>query len=111
MKNTIESLADLEKLERGLVRGMFMRELGHVMDDLRSRAGIKKPRTLKVELTLVPTIDESGALGGVVIEVSISTKVPTSRTRPYHTAPVGNGLCFDDLSPDDANQRTFEGVG
>ena len=110
VKIQFKTLADLEKLEGGLVRRAFEKELRGIFEDLRERPALTKARDITLKLTFVPATDDSGTeLTEVKIVPEVSSRRPPSRCRELSTRLVGTRhLVYDDLSPDNVHQQTMD---
>lgn len=111
MNIEFKSLADLEKIDGGLVARAFEKELRGIFDDLRERPALAKAREIIVKLTFVPATDASGTeLVEVKMTAEIAPKRPASKCRELSTRLLGvEKLVYDDLSPNDVHQRTIDG--
>lgn len=108
-RTTIKGLSDLAKIDGGLLDAQFKMELHKVIDDLRDRAALKKPREILIKVSLEPEGDAHGSLLEIKTDIEISSKVPKVKTREYSMGAIKNdALVYNDLAPEDHKQGTLD---
>ena len=111
MRRTLKTLADLQEIDGGVIEILFRRKLAMIAADLIDRPAVSSARKLTVELLFCPVADPSGALADVKVEAEVKGKVPVDRTRTISMGCRGGGeMVYNDLSPDDHHQATFDEV-
>lgn len=105
-------LENLKELDDGRVIEAFNQAIKRAMDDVNDRPGMKKPRTVTLHTSIVPICDEHGMLDSVKVQMKIVDTVPKRETRVYDMAARRGGmLVFNDLSMDNAKQKTLDEDG
>ncbi|MEK6797378.1 MAG: hypothetical protein AABZ12_00270 [Planctomycetota bacterium] len=108
MLHEIKTLADLEKIENGLLGIQFARFLKQVNEDLIERPGADKSREIVLTCRFTPIADDCGALSEVRTELEMKCRAPAARTKEYSMGIRRDGLVFNDLSIDNVRQRTLD---
>lgn len=112
----IFKLSELPNLDFGLLDAAFETELKRVVADCQDRPMDDRSRQVGIIFTVSPVAGAAGmSNGGVVtcdqvaIEVEVTSKVPTRRSKPYvMQTKHDNSLMFDEQSPDDPKQLTMD---
>ena len=103
------SFESIKSLDGGRVRIKFEHALRALHRDCSDRPGLKAGRKLELTLTLVPCVDETGKnLETVDATFSVAAKVPKSESRTYSMRSTGDGLVYQELSPENPDQETFD---
>ena len=98
----------MEDLHGGRVAAAFQAELRRCANDCDDRPDDDKPRVVTLQLKLWP-IMEDGHLESIRGKFFCASKVPERRTKEFSFGfRNGGALIFDDLSPDNVNQTTFD---
>lgn len=106
---TLETLKDLDF---GKVNMAFMSELKRAVLDCTDRPGETKARSVALEFTITPIIDEDGMCESVRGEMQIKSKVPVRKTKRYEFAVNKHGhLSFSEHNPTSIDQTTFDDIG
>lgn len=106
------NLTNLEQLDDGRVAAAFIREIKRVADDMMDRPGDANKRTVALEFTLTPVVDDAGSCDGARGEFQIKSKVPNRKSKTYGFDVRKNGvLAFSVESPTDPDQTTLDDMG
>lgn len=106
------NLSSITDLDGGRVAEAFDQAVKRAVKDCEDRPGETKPRTVVLQLDLVPVMDESGDVGSVAGAFQVKDTCPTRKSRVYDFSPRRGMLVFNDLSEDNVDQRTLdEGKG
>lgn len=110
-------MAALATLDGGRCRAAFDDHIRRCVEDMVDRPGDKRSRKVTLVIEMKPVQDEDGGgLDEVVVAWDAKDTVPTRRSKVYNMAPrkgllrgkPTTDLWFNELSPDDANQRTID---
>lgn len=111
------SLENLHTLDSGAAVKQFLRLLEQAQVDINSRPGEKRPRKIKIELSLTPKtvteVDEDTGHGrtsliGAAMSIQLDIKLPNRRTLEYDLGFSADGaLVFNRESPFDFRQPTL----
>ena len=106
-------LGDLALVADGKLAAAVAIHLRKVTDDCQDRPGSDAARKVTIDFFITPSIDpDTGQCDDVNIEFEVGSKVPKHRTRPVNMkirkSSQGPQLLFNDLSPDNADQRTLD---
>lgn len=94
-----------DHLSGGRVGIAFEDELKRVVQDCEDRPGDSKPRTVTLQLTIEPILDQGGFCEEVRGKVRISSSVP----KPISFGVRKGGmLVFNDPSEEGVNQKTLD---
>ena len=108
----LEKLAEFDG-ER--LRRAFEQCMNHAISDCQNRPGLKKPRVVTLSFTIVPIAPETrdDDLETVKLKYDTKAKIPDlSREGLSLAVRKGGMLVYNDASPDNVNQRTFDdGLG
>ena len=103
------NLSTLEELDDGRVAAAFVREIKRVADDMMDRPGDANKRTVALEFTLTPVIDDAGLCDGARGEFQIKSKVPNRKSKTNGFDVRKNGvLAFSVESPTNPDQTTLD---
>ncbi len=104
------SLENLKHLDLGKADVAFQRELARVAGDCHDRPNDARPRTVTLQVNVVPVCDDAGNCDTASIQVLVTSKLPTYRTK-VHTmglrAKAGQ-LVFNEDSDDYTKPTLFE---
>ena len=112
-------LANICKLENGVIEELFSAQLKPLINDLLERPGEKKARSVIIAIHLTPSDSTDANCDHVDIQFDVSSRLPKQRTRRYVTSvsrkrgndvslgfhpdfvddPDANGM-FDNQEPD-----------
>ena len=102
------SLGSLKSLDMGKADEAFQSHLARAADDCRDRPLEAKARKVVLEVALVPRPDPSGDTTEVDVQIQLTSKIPSHRTKVYPMALFRNGAVgFNPDSPDNPNQATI----
>lgn len=105
------NLTSLAALDGGRIREAFDQAIERCRADCADRPGIGAVRKVTLLVTMKPLMDESGELDSCDVDFQVQDSAPKRRTRAYNMrATRHGGLQFNELSPDDASQRTLDEV-
>jgi hypothetical protein len=110
MKQTISSIADLTKIQSGLIDKVFQAELHRLTEDVIDRPGLKTSRKLMVEISIEPVVGQNGFLDSVNVSCEVNGRVPKQKTAGYSMLCRKGELSFNDVSRDNAHQRTLDEI-
>lgn len=103
---------NLEELDGGRVVVAFDTLVKRIAADCEDRAGLKTARTVTLQLALVPIANDDGTLNCVKAQFALKESIPSRSTKLYdlhlRKSRSGDMLIFNDLSDDDASQRTID---
>lgn len=102
------SLESLRHLDGGRAMEAFALHIQRASLDCMDRPGDAKPRKIKLEIGLVPVLDDDGSCSEVKAQIHATSTVPAHKTKVYSFGLRRNGmLVFNADSPDDVNQTTL----
>ena len=101
------SLATLAEMDGGRIRAAFEQALQRLEADCKDRPGVKRARQLQLVVELAPIADE-GELDSVNVTFRIKESIPKRESKAYNMQAVPGGLLFNDASPEDVRQKTFD---
>lgn len=105
------SLATLAEIDEGRIRTAFEQAMNRAQSDCADRPGVKSARSVTLKVVLTPIPDEdTGALDSCQVQFQFSESIPKRGSKPYNMRAKGAALLFNDLSPEDAKQRTLDEV-
>lgn len=108
MRFEIEGLADLPKVERGVVDTLFKREMHAVLEDLNDRPNVLDARKITLTVAMKPVANDAGLLDEVRTEFEVKKALPTTRTKQYAMGTSrAKKLIYNDLS-EDPRQHTLD---
>jgi len=104
-------IRDLDTLDEGRVAAQVDLALLSAAKDCANRPGLAKERKVTVTFKLTPQTNEDGMCDSINLDVQTKTNVPASNSKLFnmHAHPA-QGLAFNDMSPDDAHQRTIDEI-
>jgi hypothetical protein len=103
------NLKTLSEMDGGRIRDALDVALRRIRRDLADRPADKRPRKVRLEISLRP-VAEGRELRDVVVAFDIAETIPKLRSREYTMIPGRRGLFVNELSPDDPRQRTIDEV-
>jgi hypothetical protein len=105
MELTLESL---KELDHGKIASEFHVHLRRAIEDCLSRPAEGKARTVRMELTVVPSDVADADCEQVDIRATITSTVPKARSKNYRMTALANGrVTFHDELPDNPDGRTI----
>lgn len=111
MARTLEkfTLASLATIDGERIAIAFEQALKRVANDCDDRPGEKKPRTITLQLSIVPVLDAAGIADDCKVQATITDSVPKRKTRSYDmTMKKGGHLMFHPESVDDHSQEVMD---
>jgi len=96
------------KMDDGRIRTALEMALQRCIDDCRDRPGLKTARKLTLQLSLVPVMDDQNGLDSVDMGFVIHETAPKRKTKTFNMRAASEKLLFNEVSPDDARQRTID---
>jgi hypothetical protein len=105
------TLASLIDIDGGRIREAWEQALRRCRDDCHDRPGVAKGRKVTLHAILTPVCEPDGSLGSVDVSFEIDDSLPKRQSPSYNMRAARGGLLFNELSPDDINQRTLDEVG
>jgi hypothetical protein len=94
--------------------GRFAKCVDHALEqveiDCKERPNELKPRKVVVTIVVTPTSAVGEELETVDVAFDVKHSIPMMRTRPYSMLASARkpGLFFQEMSPDDPKQTSFE---
>jgi hypothetical protein len=112
MANHEFRVGHLDKLDDGRLSTAFQVECDRAVRDVLDRPNVGAARKVTLQVEISPGyVDDSGACEEVIVTAAVKNTLPVLRTRPYKMSPKRNGrLIWNDLAPDNAFQKTIDGV-
>lgn len=107
MPRRVLTLDSLKHLDGGRVAVMFKQAIARAVEDCEDRPNLKKPRKVQLVTSLAPFVDEDGSIS-VDITFDVKEAAPARASKQYSMKPCQGELEFNELSPENANQGTFE---
>ena len=104
----VRSVADVGKMDRGVVDVLFSRALAVVQADVEDRPAVKKARKITLEVAFTPVCSTQGTLETVQVETEVKTTTPVNRTRMVSMVLDDDGLKYNEVSPSDVRQGTID---
>ena len=109
MANHLLDLKGLANYADGTIDAIVGRQLQRIVADCEDRPGDDKFREVNIKIMVKPMQMQDGAVTTLHTEVEVSSKTPKYISRPVHCAiKHGGRAVFNDLAPDNANQRTLD---
>ena len=106
------TLATIASMDDGRLGEAIDQKIAQVYADLKDRPNLNKDRAVSIKVIFRPVPDDDGqGLVEVFTQFEIKASMPTSTSRRYHCKADRNGMMFNELSPDEANQLTIDDVG
>ena len=101
-------LAALATLDGGRIREAVNQAIQAAETDCRDRPGLPGARKVTLTLSIVPVSTASGDLDSVNVECEIKTQSPARKSKTYNMNATTDGLVYQELAPEDADQMTFD---
>lgn len=102
------SLDQLENLDLGKASAAFNSHIKRIATDCLDRPGDSAPRKVTMEIAVKPVLNDDGTCDRIKLQIQVSSKVPSHRTRVYDMGIRANGmLVFSEDSPTNFDQSTF----
>lgn len=102
----------LGDIDGGRIEEALEQCLQRLVDDCEDRPAVNKARTLSFKMSLVPKMDDQGNLDTIKVTFAADDRLPGRSTRDYEMAVRRvhgkHMLLFQDLAPDNPDQRTIE---
>lgn len=105
------TLDNLRHLDFGKAAEAFNQQIRRVANDCLDRPGDANPRKVNMEVMVKPAVNDDGSCDRVKLQIQVTSKVPSLRTRVYDVGLRKNGiLAFSEDSPENFDQTTiFDG--
>jgi hypothetical protein len=105
---TLDAIANLDG---GRVRAAFDQALKRLREDCQDRPALATARKLRMDVILIPTVDEEGNLADVDVRFTMRDTIPARESKAYRMAALHDGsLVFNELSPTDPGQMTIDEI-
>lgn len=105
-KLTLESLAEIDG---GRLKIAFEQALKRIIEDCEDRPGVKKARTLNLQLDVLPAPDATGVCDDAKVQATITDNVPKRKTKIWDMSlRKGGHLLFRPDSLDDVEQQAMD---
>jgi hypothetical protein len=101
-------LAAIAEIDAGRIAVAFNHALRRCESDCLDRPGLKTRRTVTLTVALEPVLEGAGGLDSVNTSFSVAEKCPKRDSTAYNMKLTRDGLAFNELSPEDVDQMTFE---
>ena len=102
------SLAQLAVMDGGRHALAFQQAIDRMRFDCVDRAAVKGKRKVQLTVTLEPKANDNGDLDRVHVSFAIDDKAPKRESRTYSMQDTPGALVFNEVSPDEARQRTLD---
>lgn len=102
------NLGSLSALDGGRVREAFEQALKRCEADCKDRPALKDPRRVSLTATITPVVGDDGNLESCDVQFQIVDSIPKRKSKVYNMKSTASGLLFNELSPEDINQRTLD---
>ena len=105
------TLENLEHLDLGKAKEAFNMQIKRIAADCLDRPGDTNARKVTLEVVAKPVPDVDGTCERVKLQIQVTSKIPSMRTRVYDLGIRRNGvLVFSEDSPENIDQATmFDG--
>jgi hypothetical protein len=102
-------LENLPLIDGGRIAEAFNQGLNRLAADCADRPGDERARTLTLQASLVPCLDDEGQYEDAKIQFQVCETIPKRKSKVIDLQPVrGNKFAFNDLAEDDARQHTID---
>lgn len=103
------TLATLAEIDGGRLAIAFKQALARCATDCDDRPGEKKARTVTVQVSVEPVLDQDGMCEDCDVQVTIADSVPKRKSKAYNCSlRKGGHLLFHPESLEDHEQETFD---
>lgn len=106
-KLTMAALADIDD---GRLRAAWEQALHRMRTDCHDRPKLEKGRKIVLSTILTPVANDDGTMRGVDVTFEVSEVSPKRESPVYSMLAERGGLFFNDLSKENAKQRTLDDV-
>lgn len=105
------TLENLENLDLGKASIAFNQQIRRIAEDCLDRPGDGNARKVTLEVVAKPVTNDDGSADRVKLQIQVTSKIPSYRTRVYDLGLRKNGvLVFSEDSPENFDQTTiFDG--
>lgn len=105
------TLENLENLDLGKASVAFNQQIRRIAADCLDRPGDGNARKVQLEVVAKPVTNDDGSCERVKLQIQVTSKIPSYRTRVYDLGLRKNGvLVFSEDSPENFDQTTmFDG--
>jgi ribosomal protein L30/L7E len=102
------TLENLESLDLGKASVAFNAHVKRVAMDCLDRPGDANPRKVSMEVVVKPVTNDDGSCERVKLQIQVTSKIPSHRTRVYDLGLRRNGqFVFSEDSPENFDQTTM----
>lgn len=102
------TLESLENLDLGKASLAFNQQIKRIAVDCLDRPGDVNARKVTLEVAAKPVVNDDGSCERVKLQIQVTSKIPSYRTRVYDLGLRKNGvLVFSEDSPENFDQATF----
>lgn len=103
------SFEELAKIDDGRLALALDQALRRVALDMDDRPGLKKPRTVTLQLTFIPVFDaNTSTCDGVKMTAKIKDSIPVRESKAYDFGlRKGNLMTYQPMALDNHAQETF----
>ena len=102
------TLENLESLDLGKAAIAFNQQIRRVAEDCLDRPGDGNARKVTLEVVVKPETNDDGSADRVKLQIQVTSKIPSYRTRVYDLGLRKNGvLVFSEDSPENFDQTTM----
>ena len=103
------STKTLIEIEHGGLAAALDNKLKDAIRDMKDRPHVSGKRKVTLVIELAPKfVDNAGGLEDVKAAMKVKLALPELNTREYVMGARGDKVVFNDLSPQDPNQRTLD---
>lgn len=102
-------LENLIHIDGGRIAAAFDQAIQRLAMDCADRPGDDRERILTLQVKLKPVMDTDGQYEDAKMQAFLTEKIPHRKSKVIDLQPVRGGrFAFNDLSEDDAKQRTLD---
>lgn len=102
------TLENLEHLDFGKAAMAFNHQIRRVANDCLDRPADATARKVSMEVVVKPALNDDGTCDRVKLQIQVTSKIPSHRTRVYDLGLRKNGiLAFAEDSPENFDQTTI----
>lgn len=106
MPFTVESIATIDG---GRIKTAIEMEIRRLQNDCADRPSVEKARVVTLQIEISPVLNlETGNFESCDVRFVIVGVTPKRISKPYNMKVSGQRLLFNELSPRDVDQMTFE---
>ena len=105
------SIETLRNLDGGRIAVAFDQAITRAREDCIDRPALGGVRKVQLVASFKPVVDGEGDLDSIDVQFDIKEAIPARKSKAYNMRADDAGLFFNELSPERADQQTFEAMG